>query len=241
MPVPAPPLLIGVVDSAAGLERAAALAPAARPIDLVEARVDLFDAAEQPVARWRDACARLEAAGVPVLVTIRSAAEGGKWTAPDGARLALYRQALAVASWVDAEAASPIAAEVAAAARAAGATAVLSHHDFARTPPLAELLRVVDGARAGGAPGPVVAKVATTVTNEADRAALLALLAERPERTCVIGMGPAASDLRVTLPARGSQLAYGYLDRPTAPGQLSAAQMDELLRAASPAYAAHRK
>jgi 3-dehydroquinate dehydratase len=44
----------------------------------------------------------------------------------------------------------------------------------------------------------------------------------------------------VLLPARGSRLAYGYLDEPTAPGQLAASDMDARLRDASPAYAAGR-
>ena len=40
--------------------------------------------------------------------------------------------------------------------------------------------------------------------------------------------------------ARGSLLAYGYLDQPTAPGQLSAADTHARLLAASPAYAARK-
>jgi len=78
------------------------------------------------------------------------------------------------------------------------------------------------------------------VSDDADRDALLALLAARPGATCVIGMGGPDPELRVTLPARGSLLAYGYLERPTAPGQLAAAEMDARLRAASPSYAARR-
>jgi 3-dehydroquinate dehydratase len=53
-------------------------------------------------------------------------------------------------------------------------------------------------------------------------------------------MGARSSELRVDLPARGSRLAYCWVDAPTAPGQLSAAEMDERLRAAVPAYAKRR-
>jgi 3-dehydroquinate dehydratase len=49
-----------------------------------------------------------------------------------------------------------------------------------------------------------------------------------------------APELRLELPARGSRLAYGYIDAATAPGQLSAAEMDARLAAASPDYAARR-
>ena len=72
---------------------------------------------------------------------------------------------------------------------------------------------------------------------EDDRRTLLELLARRPDRTCVIGMG-ASADLRIELAARGSLLAYGYLERATAPGQMSAAETHQRLLAASPRYAA---
>jgi 3-dehydroquinate dehydratase-1 len=230
------PLLVGVVDSAEALARCArpGLTPA---VDLVEARVDLFADPAGQRATWLEDCARVEAAGVPVLVTIRLAAEGGRWTAPDGERLPLYREAVAVASWVDVEAGSPIAADVTALAHARGRTAVVSHHDFARTPPLGELARIAAACRAAGAD---VAKLATFVASEDDCAALFALLAQAPGPTCVIGMGADAHELRVALPARGSLLAYGFLEHPTAPGQSSAAEMDQRLRAAVPAYARRR-
>jgi 3-dehydroquinate dehydratase-1 len=230
---PHAPLLAGVIDRADGVMRYAGAQPRAPLVDLVEVRVDLFDPPVAISPACAAACARLEADGVPVLVTIRLAAEGGRWTAPDAERLPLLRQALEVASIVDVEASSPLAAEVAALAHARGATVIASYHDFARTPSIDELVRIADSCRAAGGD---VAKIATTVAADADRDALYALLARRPERTCAIAMGAGAEALRIELPARGSLLAYGYLDRPTAPGQLSAATMDERLRAACPTY-----
>ncbi len=212
-------------------------APGGRLIDLLEVRVDLFDAPD--VAACEAACAQVEATGTPVLVTIRLAAEGGRWARPDAERLALYRDAAAFASWVDVEAQSPIARDVTALARARGATSIVSHHDFTRTPPPEELERLLAACRAAGADVP---KLATKVNGDEDRAALLALAAAHAGRACVIGMATSDEhrELRVELPARGSRLAYGYVDAPTAPGQLSAADMDARLRAASPAYAARR-
>jgi 3-dehydroquinate dehydratase I len=238
MPLPPfAPLLVGVVDRASDLARYAGSAPGARRVDLVEARVDLFDDPAGDREAWLSACRRLEQSGTPVLVTIRLAAEGGRWSAPDAERLALYRAAAEVASWIDVEAASPIAASVTALAHARGGTAVVSHHDFVRTPPLGALVAIANACRAAGGD---VAKLATRVAGDSDRDALLALLQQQPRGTCVIGMGDEAQALRTTLPARGSLLAYGYLERPTAPGQLAAADMDQRLRAASAAYAARR-
>jgi len=47
---------------------------------------------------------------------------------------------------------------------------------------------------------------------------------------CVIGMGNAWKQTRVSFPKLGSCLTYGYLDQPTAPGQVSAAELVRQLR-----------
>jgi 3-dehydroquinate dehydratase-1 len=229
------PWLVGVVSRPEAVADFALTPAPSRVIDLLELRVDLFAAPE--LGACAEAAARVEATGTPVLVTIRLAAEGGRWTRPDAVRLELYREALAFASWIDVEAASPIARDVTARARARGATSIVSHHDFARTPPLAELERLIEACDATGADVP---KLATKVNADEDRDALLTLAAAHAGRACVIGMATSDSELRVLLPARGSRLAYGYLDAPTAPGQIAAIDMDARLRAASPAYAAGR-
>jgi 3-dehydroquinate dehydratase I len=231
------PWLVGVVTTPEAVARFAATASASREVDLLEVRVDLFPPAAAPIASWAEAGAAIEASGTPVLATIRLAAEGGRSTRPENERLSLYDEALTrgACSWIDVEAASPIARKVTALARAHRGTSIVSHHDFARTPTPAQLEGLVAACLEAGADVP---KLATKVNGDDDRAALLALAAAHTGRACVIGMGP--GELRVELPARGSRLAYGWLDAPTAPGQLSATEMDERLRAAVPAYAARR-
>src|SRR5450631_1296938 len=193
------PFVVGVADRVEALEACATLAPDVRPFDLVEARVDLFSGQRLEDADL-DACARLEASGTPVLVTIRSEGQGGRFAAGDAERLARFRAALAVASWADVEDDAGIIDDVAALARARpGGQLVVSHHDFAATPPLDLLLAFVDRCHAA-APG-AVAKVATAVKSADDRAALRTLLARRPERTAVIGMGAVDDGLRVELVA----------------------------------------
>ena len=71
------PLIVGVADRPDALAACARMIPGARPFDLVEARVDLFPA-QCLDALGTEACARLEASGTPVLVTIRSASQGDK-------------------------------------------------------------------------------------------------------------------------------------------------------------------
>jgi 3-dehydroquinate dehydratase I len=229
------PLLVGVADRSAAVVHCAELPPEQRLFDLVEARVDLF--AEQNLDGCAQACAQLEASGTPVIVTIRTTAQGGRAALSDDDRLGRFLGALAIASWADIESDATIVADIAAlvGARPDGQL-IVSHHDFARTPPLATLLGIVDTCRR--APG-AIAKIATAIATDADRDTLFQLLAQRPGRTTVIGMG-ASDDLRIELSARGSLLAYGYLETPTAPGQLSAAETHARLVVASPAYAARR-
>ncbi len=233
------PFIVGVADRAEALAACVTLAPAVRPFDLVEARIDLFSG-QRLDGGDLDACARLEASGTPVLVTIRSESQGGQFARGDAARLVVFRAALAVASWADVEDDAAIIDDVAALVRARPAgQLIVSHHDFAATPPLAPLLGVVDRCHAA-APG-AIAKVATAVTGADDRAALRTLLARRPERTAVIGMGSVDDGLRVELAAAGSLLAYGFIAGATAPGQVSAEALQARLLAASPRYAERRQ
>jgi 3-dehydroquinate dehydratase I len=228
------PLLVGVADDPDAVTRCAATPPASRLVDVVEARLDLFPS--PTLESCADACRALEATGTAVLVTLRAADQGGRSTASDRERLASFRAALSIASWADIEDDAAIAGDVAALVASRGGQLVVSHHDFERTPDLHQLVQIADRCR------PVadaIAKVATTVRDEADRQALLALLGRRPHRTCVIGMG-AAPELRIELPVRGSLLAYGYLRAPTAPGQLSAADTHARLLTAAPLYAARK-
>ena len=148
-----------------------------RPFDLVEARVDLFSG--QRLDADFDACARLEASGTPVLVTIRSASQGGRFAAADAERLERFRAALAVASWANVEDDAAIVDDVAARRARPGGS---SSSRTTTSPPLrrSPCCSPVDRCHAA-APG-AVAKVATAVKGADDRAALRTLLARRPER-----------------------------------------------------------
>jgi len=65
-----------------------------------------------------------------VLITIRSASQGGRFAAADADRLAVFRTALTVASWADVEDDAGIIDDVAALVRARPAgQLVVSHHD----------------------------------------------------------------------------------------------------------------
>ena len=208
----------GTVVTCEGLASIAGMSRNQISCDLVEIRYDHLGGCEQ----WEQNCRRLAAQGVPLLFTVRSNKEGGKWDAGDQARLPVYKKALEFAAAVDVEFQSYVVDEVAGFASAANRTLLLSYHNFAATPPLEELLEIYKAAaKIGG-----IVKISTMVNGEEDIRTLEALLQYRTEvPLCVIGMGPKATHTRISFAQKGSCLTYGYLDEPGAPGQLSAAEL----------------
>jgi 3-dehydroquinate dehydratase-1 len=236
-----PPLVVGTVRPD-GLARLCALSPDQRGADIIEARFDLA-IAEPPAAdgpppdlgAFLPLCRQLEQSGSPVLGTIRLLADGGRWPV-DAARLPWFERALDVVSWIDIEVESAIAPQVVAAARARQRQAIVSHHDFARTPDADTLDAVVARATALGAD---VVKIATMVSGAADHHLLIDLLRRHQGRgpaLALVGMGPQGTPLRSYLPCLGSRLTYGFLDQTAAPGQLPATELVRRLRADCPEY-----
>jgi 3-dehydroquinate dehydratase I len=175
--------------------------------DIVELRLDLIGADSVVAVRQ------------PTIATIRLSSEGGQWRQPDADRLPFFATALQLCTGVDVELRSPLLEEVAALAARERKGLIVSYHDFERTPPLAELRKVVRRAADLGA----VVKIATHTKSDEDLTTLRALLQEnRSAVLCVLGMGPLAHQTRVEFPKLGSCFTYGYLDEPVAPGQPAA-------------------
>jgi 3-dehydroquinate dehydratase-1 len=187
-------------------------------LELLEARVDLFQKRSVEAVGERLERARRFA---PILLTIRSATEGGGWKKPEAERLELYSALLPLVDAIDVELAAPIRRPLVAAAHGAGLTVVLSHHDFGRTPADAVLDRAVERGSSAGAD---IVKIATQMRDDADGARLAALFARHAEvPLVVIGMGQHGKKTRIFFPALGSRFTFASLDRATAPGQLDLA------------------
>ncbi len=212
------------VGSVAGRDTLSALPemPLAAKCDVVEFRVDTWpDLADKGRAIAWD-CA------VPVLVTARRPDEGGMNALSAEARETLLESFLPAASFVDVEIASlDEMPGLVARARDAGVLVVASFHDFRGTPGGDELRRKRDEALAAGAD---VVKFATTLRSIADAAVLASLLEETGHPPLsVMGMGDLGRVSRLLFAKLGSVLNYGYLDRPTVPGQWPAARLRELI------------
>jgi 3-dehydroquinate dehydratase-1 len=76
-----------------------------------------------------------------------------------------------------------------------------------------------------------ILKIAAQIKSWRDLQQLAAILVNHPDwHVAVMGLGPAAAQSRSVLTALGSRLVYGYLDKPAAPGQPSAAQVRKMAK-----------
>ena len=226
------PRVVGTVSTTEGLDHAARAA-ASLPFDALEIRCG--EAVTDP-ALLPPALHALHAVGKPVLVTVRNRAEGGTWDDADPARMDWFEIGLREADAVDVEMSSALAARVCTLADELRRPVVLSWHDFQNTPPAEALLERMRAA-ADFCAAPIF-KAACRVNSPADIATLRAVLDARPAGlpVCLIGMGAEGAVTRLDFTLHGSILTYGYIDRPSAPGQFSCRTLREFLAVQSRAY-----
>lgn len=212
--VGAGPAVVGVLSTAAALAVADSLAE--ESCDIVELRVDLIGERES----WRECACRLRNAGIPVLLTLRIAREGGTWVDAATTRERIMATALPDVAAVDIEVESTDAPPIVEAAKRAGRAVIASFHDFAATPDEGTLRSVIARGRALGADVVKIACLASVATEIARLRRLIDLNEGGP--VCVLPMGPDAAKHRIDFARAGSCLVYGFLDTPNAPGQPSA-------------------
>ena len=205
-----------VVALRAGAARGEVEAALASGADILELRADLFPSPTPETVA--EECARF--AGMPRLLTVRSAAEGGGWRGDEAGRLACILAGLPHAEALDIElSAAEILGTAVGAARAAGKTVIGSFHDFTATPDLSALEAVAVSADQAGVD---ILKIAVTCNTPEDLRRLAAFTLTHASRPlAVMGMGPAGMTSRIFFPALGSLMTYTFLGEPSAPGQLN--------------------
>lgn len=215
----------------AAVEQAQALAalPAA---ELVELRLDPL-----PRADWAAALAAVRAAlpGKPLLVTVRTAREGGCVDLDPAAYTQAVLGLLPGPDLIDVEfsAGAENVKALIAAAHTAGAAVVCSKHHFEGTPPQAAMTEALCAMADAGAD---IAKLAVMARTAADTAALLAATAEaaarRPDTPrLTMAMGPLGTVSRVCGGAFGSCATFGAAGAASAPGQPDAGALAQALAA----------
>ena len=226
-----------------------ALTALRRGADAVELRLDLFKPEEREATRVKAfvEALREEKAKAGVILTNRSASEGGKFEGSEEERLSLLKEALGAseADAVDVEyfAEPRKRAEIVASAKKMNATVIFSFHDFAGMPDAAELEHLALKMHAEGAD---IAKIAVTPKTAEDALKLLELTlklkasnaskagkgeAAGEKGVAFIGMGSVGRHLRVLAPIYGSALTYGFLEgeESVAPGQLSISELRSMI------------
>ncbi|MDI9498723.1 MAG: type I 3-dehydroquinate dehydratase [Bacillota bacterium] len=216
------------------LAAAAALPPEA---DIVEWRIDLFRQSPAPQRLVALARSLQRVSGRPLLVTVRSRAEGGLWP-DDGqeAQAAVLAALIAgrAAELIDIEAALPAAERLAAAAHEAGLEVVLSRHILGAMPSFAELRALFVELRQQGADLP---KVAARAATAAETHRLLAAAAASGAAPLIaIAMGRAGRLSRVAAAGAGAALGFAAHGVKSAPGQLDAGLTARLTAALAPLF-----
>ncbi len=180
--------------------------------DWVELRVDGLPAELSPtqVMEYRPQ--------MPLLITVRSQAEGGLRPMTDAERFSLMRAYLPYAKALDIEAAViDQCPDIIAEAKAAGIIIIASSHDFQLTPGIEYLREQEKKARECGAD---IVKFAFRLNEAADIQTGVELFGKATEPLAVMGMGPLGPVSRLLYSQLGSCLIYGYIgDEEAAPGQ----------------------
>ena len=207
---------------------------AARGPDLLEWRIDRYEAAPEVAAVVDLARAiRQATGGLPLLATLRGAQEGGALAGLRAAEVVAVYAALAESATVDLvdfELSNDEADFAAVRAVTAGhqVALVASFHDFARTPSAETLMGIIELAVRRGAD---VAKIAVMPQAPADVLTLLQVTDSARQRYDIplitMSMGACGAVSRAVGWLFGSQVSFAVGEGASAPGQLA---MDDLQR-----------
>ncbi len=183
--------------------------------DCLELRVDTFR--DRRVVPLANSVKKLGKAGLPLIITVRSRKEGGKFPIPDRERISLFSALMPFADMVDVElSSSKRLKNVIKSAKRQNKKIIISYHNFKTTPGVRKLQDIIKKGRDAG--GDAV-KIAAFAKGRNDLLSLTRILIDFKD-LIVIAMGSYGMSSRVFFPMLGSLLTYGSITGETAPGQL---------------------
>jgi len=189
--------------------------------DILELRIDLLE------VDARQALQDIKKTGLPVIITNRMKQEGGHWGGSEDDRIGTLNSLLPMADAVDIELCAKDRDRVVKKARDTGKTVIISTHDFQRTPDNDAMKCIISDSFAKGAD---IAKLAVMPNSLEDVLRLFDVTLHAKGAVCTIAMGETGRHSRVIAPVYGSVMTYGYVEEPTAPGQLRVDELKQLLR-----------
>jgi 3-dehydroquinate dehydratase-1 len=191
--------------------------------DILEIRIDLLGIRDLKDARQVIENVR-SSTNLPCIVTNRSQNEGGRWAGSEEDRIALLLGVMPFVDAVDIELSTDdmMLDLLIAKARTSERTVIISSHDFAATPTVSEMKKILDRSFKLGAD---IAKLAVMPNSRQDVLDLLKVTLDSRAPVCTISMGDMGKHSRIVAPFYGSVLTYGSVNNAVAPGQL---KVDEL-------------
>lgn len=176
--------------------------------DIIELRVDLYDGDLKKIVKKAK-----ESSGLPVILTLRSAQEGGRFFGTPEEWMAKLEPLLPYADYVDVE--RQFANNVMA-LRDAGKKVIASHHS-GQMVPLYILFVMERELRVYGD----IPKIVVTPQGDEDVIELLSFTQAANKPICTGVMGDRFRHARAMLPLFGSEFVYCHTGVPTAAGQYS--------------------
>ena len=221
------PWIVGSISTEGGLARVHRKAAGALNVHWIEVRLDHLLAKGVRFERVKRACQEAQA---PILLTARSQKEGGAWAWKPSERAEMIHSLLPYVAAIDLElneirTFQPILKHAIRLKR----TIILSTHflnrSFAAKEKRLWQRRLATFHMACPCPkSRIIYKVAARCDRLDQLRQLARLILQQAEwypkrRIAVMGIGKLAQKSRLVLAAFGSELVYGYLDEPIAPGQ----------------------
>lgn len=234
-----PKICVPVVESRAEDILAAARRIRESAADLMEWRADCYEDVKNPEkTAWLTTAIRQELGDIPLLFTYRTKAEGGaasRQIAPEEYEV-LNHAVLAAgeADIIDLELRMEEKAveRLTAFAHEKGKRVLMSSHDFVQTPSAKDML---DRFREMESRGADILKLAVMPKDTGDLLSLLDVCWQtviRQSRPVVaISMGGTGLESRICAEAFGSAMTFGCLGKASAPGQMDAEELCEILKA----------
>ncbi len=217
------PLIAGVLTDA---DAVAVKHEAINAVDLIELRIDMF--ADITLDRIETVFRSVkENLKKPIIATVRDIKEGGQRDIAD--RSSIYKFIAPLSDIIDVEINSGnLLQEVKNLCRAYKKVLIGSYHNFESTPPDDVLSGIVEKGKDLGVD---IVKIAVTAHNSEDLIRLLTFtLKYRDVGLITMSMGDKGLPSRVFSPLFGSLITYGYVTKPSAPGQLSVSELMYIFR-----------
>lgn len=203
--------------------------------DILEIRLDLLGI--RTPERAAEVIREIKAeTGLPIIVTSRSGAEGGKWDGEEEDRTGLLINLLSLKDGPDAidielSAGMKERNRVIKAAKDRETAVIVSSHDFLKTPPLQNMRTIIEEMFLAGAD---IAKLAVMPLSVGDTLNLLRVtldFKDAGKSVCTIAMGSQGKHTRVVAPFYGSVLTYASIESnaSAAPGQLPVDEVKKIM------------